>query len=100
MVVIASYYVLFAIMGGSTRTLLVDSAVMIAFLGASILGFRRNPWIVVVALFAHGVFDVFHGDLILDPGVPAWWPVFCLTFDAAAAGYLAGYLAWLPARTV
>jgi hypothetical protein len=23
------------------------------------------------------------------PGVPSWWPAFCLTFDATAAGFLA-----------
>jgi hypothetical protein len=30
--------------------------------------------------------------LIQNPGVPAWWPGFCLTYDIAAAGYLAWIL--------
>ena len=94
MVVIASYYLLFAVMGGSTHALLVESAVMLVFLGVSVLGFRRGLWFVVVAFFAHGAFDFIHGRLIVNPGVPVWWPMFCLTFDVAAGGYLA----WLLMR--
>jgi hypothetical protein len=50
---------------------------------------------------AHGIFDFFHGQVIIDPGVPAWWPMFCLTYDVAAAGYLAWLLgrAVIPAKT-
>jgi hypothetical protein len=39
--------------------------------------------------------DFFHGRLIANPGVPAWWPLFCLSFDVMAAAYLA----WLLARS-
>lgn len=94
MMVIASYYALFAVMGGSTRALLVESVVAAAFLGASALGFKRNLWILVLALTAHGLFDFVHGRVIENPGVPAWWPPFCLTYDVTAAGYLA----WLLSR--
>lgn len=86
--VIASYYVLFAVMGGSTRALLVESLVMV-FLCAAIVGFKVNLWIIVAALAAHGVLDFFHGHLVVNPGVPAWWPEFCLAYDLAAAGCLA-----------
>jgi hypothetical protein len=93
MVVIASYYALFAIMGGSQQALVVESIVAIAFLAAAIVAFRSTLWLVVVALAAHGVFDFIHGHFINNPGVPAWWPMFCLSYDVAAAGYLA----WLVA---
>jgi hypothetical protein len=46
----------------------------------------------VAALVAHGVFDFFHHHLIANPGVPAGWPQFCLTFDITAAGLLAWIL--------
>lgn len=92
MVVIASYYGLFAIMGGSIQVLTIESVVMIGFLLISILGFKLNLWILVGALVAHGVFDFVHDYLISNPGVPAWWPMFCLTYDIAAAGYLAWLL--------
>lgn len=50
-IVIASYYALFAVMGASTNALVMA---------------------------AHGVFDLAHSRVIANPGVPAWWPTFCL----------------------
>jgi len=94
MIVIASYYGLYAVMGGSMRALGLESAAMAGFLLVTILGFKRNLWFVVGALVAHGIFDFFHGRLISNPGVPVWWPQFCLTYDLAAAAFLA----WLLRR--
>lgn len=89
MIVIASYYALFALMGGSRPALVIESIAMAAFLGAAIAGFKRSLWLVVAALAAHGVFDFVHGHLIANPGVPAWWPPACLAYDVVAAAYLA-----------
>jgi hypothetical protein len=97
MIVIASYYALFAVMGGSTHALLVESVAITAFVSAAGLGFRRSLWYVVAALAAHGGFDLVHGGLINNPGVPVWWPSFCLSYDVAAAAYLAGLLVRRPA---
>lgn len=93
MIVIASYYALFAVMGGSMHAVLIELIVIVAFLAASIAGFKRSLWLVVVALAAHGVFDLVHGNMIENPGVPTWWPHFCLAYDVVAAGYLA-WLLW------
>ena len=87
-IVIASYYSLFAVMGASTHALVLESLVGGAFLVAAVVGFRSSLWVVVVALGAHGVFDLVHGTVISNPGIPSWWPAFCLTYDATAAGYL------------
>jgi len=92
-IVIASYYSLFAVMGASTRALVVESLVGGAFLAVAVLGFRSSLWVVVVVLAAHGVFDLVHGTLVSNPGVPRWWPAFCLTYDVTASGYLAWLLA-------
>jgi len=94
MIVIASYYALFAVMGGSMRALGLESVVVAGFLLVTLLGFKLNLWWVVGALCAHGVFDFFHAGLISNPGVPAWWPRFCLTYDVTAATFLA----WLLLR--
>ena len=94
LVVIASYYALFAAMSGSFHALLAESAAMCVFLVAAAAGFKRSLWIVVAALCAHGIFDFFHDRFITDPGVPVWWPMFCLTYDLAAAAYLT----WLLRR--
>jgi hypothetical protein len=97
MIVIASYYVLFAVMGGSSHALLTECAIMAVFLVASLVGFKRTLWLVVAALAAHGVLDLVHPHLIANPGVPVWWPGFCLAYDLVAAGYLATLLMRSPA---
>ena len=89
LIVIASYYVLFAAMGASGRTAVLETAFAVAFLLVAALGFKRNLWIVVAALIAHGVFDSAHQFLIANPGVPNWWPGFCLAFDGILGMVLA-----------
>jgi hypothetical protein len=95
-IVIASYYGLFAVMGGSGEALAAEAVVIAGFILVAALGFRFNLWLLVAALIGHGVFDFFHGHVVSNPGVPAWWPTFCLTYDITAAGYLA----WLLGRLV
>ena len=87
--VIASYYILFAVMGSSTPALVCESLVASAFFALAVAGFKTNLWLIVAALAGHGIFDFFHHLLIRNPGVPAWWPGFCLAFDVLAGGFLA-----------
>lgn len=94
LMVVGSYYVLFAAMSGSTHALLLESIVMTGFLAAAVAGFRSGTWIVVAGLAGHGVFDGLHGYVIDNPGVPAWWPAFCLSYDVGAAACLA----WIASR--
>ena len=77
---------------GTGRALGIELTVIVGFVAVSSVGFRRSLWVIVAGLVAHGVFDVFHDQLITNPGVPAWWPQFCLTYDVVAAGYLANLL--------
>jgi hypothetical protein len=88
-VVVASYYVLFAAIGGSTHALVAESLVLAAFALIAVLGFKFSPWLIVVGLAAHGVFDVLHPAMVRNPGVPAEGPAFCLTVDVGAAALLA-----------
>ncbi len=92
MIVIAILYALFAVLGGSTHALILESLIGVAFIAVAVFGFRRSLWAVVVALAAHGVFDWVHGFIFVNPGVPRWWPGFCLAYDVAAAAYLAWLL--------
>ena len=94
MAVIALLYGLFAVMSGSTSTLLLEGIGITAFLLVSVLGFRISQWFLVAGLAAHGIFDFFHGHLIENTGVPVWWPMFCGSYDVTAAAYLA----WLLRR--
>jgi hypothetical protein len=86
LIVVGSYYVLFAVMSGSMHALLIESIVMAAFLAAAVIGFKTSPWIVIAGLAAHGVLDSFHGVVINNPGVPSWWPAWCMAYDVGAAG--------------
>lgn len=92
LMVVASYYVLFAALGASLSALLAESVAMTAFVVAAVAGFRSSPWIVVAALAGHGLFDAVHGSLLENPGVPARWPAFCLAYDVGAAAFLAWIL--------
>lgn len=89
MAVIASYYILFAVMGSSTPALASESGVAAAFFALAVAGFKKNLWLIVAGLAGHGVFDFFHHRFIQNPGVPAWWPGFCLSFDVLAGCFLA-----------
>ena len=87
--VIATYYILFAVIGSSTRALALESLIAGVFLVLAVAGFKNNLWLIVAALAGHGVFDFFHHRFIQNPGVPVWWPGFCLSFDVLAGGFLA-----------
>jgi hypothetical protein len=89
LIVIATYYILFAAMGSSTPALTIETLVAGAFLILSVAGFKKNLWLVVAGLAVHGVFDFFHHLVIQNPGVPVWWPGFCLSFDVLTGGFLA-----------
>jgi hypothetical protein len=89
LIVIASYYVLFAVMGHANDGLIPELLTFSAFACAAVFAFKGNLWVAVFALIAHAVLDVFHGSVVANPGVPPWWPTFCLTYDVVAAGCLA-----------
>ena len=89
LIVVAHYYILFAAMAGSTSALTIETLAAAAFLILAVAGFKKNLWLVAAALAGHGVFDFFHHLFIQNPGVPVWWPGFCLSFDVLAAGFLA-----------
>ena len=88
-IVIAAYYVLFAVLGGSHHALISETLAGVVFVAAAVAGFKGSLWLVVLALAAHGIFDLTHAALISNPGVPPWWPAFCLAYDLTAAAYLA-----------
>ena len=81
LIVVASYYVLFAAMGASGRILVIEIFVAFGFLLVAVIGFKKNLWLIVAALIGHGAFDFVHHFFIANPGVPRWWPGFCLAFD-------------------
>jgi hypothetical protein len=92
LIVIATLYLLFAAMAGSTDSFVAEAIPALVFVAMATLGFRRTPWLVVAGLALHGVFDFFHHALVANPGVPVWWPGWCLAYDVVAAAYLAALI--------
>jgi hypothetical protein len=88
-IVVGAYYVLFAAMTGSIEIVAMEVGLMAVFVVAAVAGFKSNLWIVAAALAGHGLFDMVHGRVLDNPGVPVWWPAFCATYDVAAGGIMA-----------
>ena len=91
LVVVGSYYDLFSIMAGGA-SLVPETIGFVLFAATAAIGFRTSLWVVVAGLAGHGVFDLVHGGLIINPGVPAWWPIWCLSYDVGAAACLAALI--------
>ena len=91
-IAVTSYYLAFAVADGRSEVWLSELVIAAVFITAAVLGFKRNPWIAVLALGGHGVMDVFHHLLVHNEGVPRVWPGFCMSFDVTAAVLVAGLM--------
>jgi hypothetical protein len=91
LVVIALLYVLFAVMAGAPRTILIESAVAAAFVAVAVAG-ARSPHtgglLVAGGLAAHGVYDLLHPAVAANPVVPGWWPLVCGVVDVGLGGWV------------
>ena len=81
LVIIASYYVLFAVLGGSSHALVWELVIAVVFSTVAIIGALFLPTLVGAGIIAHGLFDLVHDIIIENSGVPTWWPTFCGSFD-------------------
>ena len=90
LIVIASYYSLFAVMGEFRySTLEIEIAVGLVFSVFAVFGFKKSLWLAAVGIAGHGLFDFFvHHALVTNPGMPVWWPGFCGTIDIVIGGWL------------
>jgi hypothetical protein len=88
LIVIPGYYVLFAAMAGSTSAIIIESLMLIGFAVVAVWGFAKNLWWIAAALAGHGLWDLIHGGLISNPGVPEWWPAFCSSIDIVLGAWL------------
>jgi hypothetical protein len=86
--VVASYYVLFAAAGG-LAALPAELFLCGAFVVLAAIGFKKSPWLIVAGLVAHGVLDLFHPHMVNNSGAPPWWPAFCGAYDVTAGAWLA-----------
>ena len=94
LIVVGLFYVLFAVLGGSTQALISELIGLSVFMACAVVGFKKSMWLVAAGLVGHGVFDCFHAGLVDNPGVPEWWPAFCGAYDVGAGACLA----WISRR--
>ena len=88
LMVVAHYYILFATTAADHSALTEEIVMALVFIVAAVVGFRIDMRYAAAGLTAHGVFDYFHHFVISNPGVPAWWPGFCMAFDVVAGAWL------------
>ena len=55
---------------------------------------RQSAVVVGAFWILHGLYDVVHGRLITNPGVPGWYPAFCCLVDLV----IGAYVLWLSRR--
>lgn len=55
---------------------------------------RQSAVVVGVFWLLHGLYDLVHSQLFTNPGVPAWYPIFCFVVDAV----IGVYVLWLSRR--
>ena len=79
LIVIATYYVLFACI--ANEAIVAEIFVASIFSILAILGGLRWQILLGIGICLHGVFDLMHGYIINNPGVPIWWPAFCTSID-------------------
>jgi hypothetical protein len=91
LIVIASYYSLFAVMGAPySAALAIEIAAGLVFAVLAFFGFKRSMWLAAAGIAGHGFFDFFvHHGLVSNPGMPVWWPGFCGTIDIVLGAWLA-----------
>lgn len=81
LIIIASYYLLFAILDGSPSTILIEIAAAAIFIVLAIWGSYKSTLIVGAGIALHGIFDFMYSYLYVNHGVPVWWPAFCAGID-------------------
>lgn len=98
LLVLPSLYALFALHVGETsvsaREMLYGIPFLVAGLLFALVSIRQSAAIVGAFWLLHGLYDLIHGRLVMNPGVPAWYPVWCFAVDVVVGGYLI----WLSRR--
>lgn len=81
LIVIATYFVLFAVLTGDRTAILIQSLVAAGFVAIALIGHRAGIAVVAAGIAAHGVYDFAYAELGLRHGAPQWWPAFCGAAD-------------------
>lgn len=91
-------YASFALLAGEpavgVKEMIYGIPYVIAGLAFAFVSVRRSAIVVGGFWLLHGLYDLVHGQLITNTGVPAWYPVWCFAVDVV----IGSYLLWLSRR--
>lgn len=76
------------------KEMIYGAPYVVAGLFFAFVSVRRSAVVVGVLWLLHGLFDLVHGQLITNPGVPDGYPIFCFVVDVVVGAYLL----WLSRR--
>ena len=79
LIVIASYYVLFAIM--QNQSIVFELMVASCFLFLAVFCAKKAPIVIGIALIMHGLYDILHVFVLKHQVAPHWWGEFCASVD-------------------
>jgi hypothetical protein len=93
-----SLYACFALRAGeqavAVREMIYGIPYVVAGLVFTFVGVRQSAIVVGLLWLLHGLYDLVHGRLITNPGVPGWYPIWCCVVDVV----IGSYLLWLSRR--
>jgi uncharacterized membrane protein HdeD (DUF308 family) len=92
LLVLPTLYASFAFFSGDHSAALKEMLVGIPFLATGLIftlvSTRYSALVVGAFWILHGLFDLLHGSLLVNPGVPTWYPVWCCAIDVVVGSYL------------
>ena len=88
------YYMLFGVLALDFSVVLKELLYGLPYILTGLVVWRmRSKWTLIViasAWLSHGFYDFYHDIFFVNPGVFAWYPVFCAFVDIAVALYIFG----------
>jgi hypothetical protein len=93
-----SLYASFALRAGEpaigVKEMIYGIPYLVSGLVFAFVSVRQSAVVVGVFWLLHGLYDLVHGRLITNPGVPDGYPIFCFVVDVV----IGGYVLWLSRR--
>jgi hypothetical protein len=92
LLVLPGLYAFFALQAGeqtvAVREIVYGVPYVVAGLVFAIVSVRQSAIVVGALWLLHGLYDLVHGRLITNIGVPGWYPIWCLVVDVVIGSYL------------
>jgi hypothetical protein len=85
---IAAVYFGFAVADGRRNALLIESVVVLIYLGVAVSGLLVSAWWLVAGYVLHGIWDLLHHNRAFGARVVRWYIPFCVLYDWLIALFL------------